>query len=310
MNYRAISIATAQTLGLFVAGFVIPLVGQMLALFTPIPLILVSLRYGRQEGLITLFAASLVMAVLGGWQAAVILALSFGLMAIGTSEGMRMNLRPEQTSLMGGLPPVVVLTAIGVLYLIRTGKNPITGVDVFLRESIALAAKTYTSMGLTEMATVVMSVPETFVYYLARLLPGIIIATSVMQAACCFIIAHAILRKKPGTEPAPEQLSLAQWHAPDSWIWVLIASLAFIVMPQETTRLAGWNVAIIFAVIYLAQGAAIAEHYLRKAGIKTLGRALILAIILAMPSFVFVIAIGIVDIWADFRKVRVPEKIP
>jgi uncharacterized protein YybS (DUF2232 family) len=308
MNYRAIGIATVQTLGLFVAGFVIPLVGQMLALFTPIPLILVSLRYGRQEGLITLFAASLVMAVLGGWQAAVILALSFGLMAIGTSEGMRMNLRPEQTSLMGGLPPVVVLTAIGVLYLIRTGKNPITGVDVFLRESIALAAKTYTSMGLTEMATVVMSVPETFVYYLARLLPGIIIATSVMQAACCFIIAHAILRKKPGTEPAPEQLSLAQWHAPDSWIWVLIASLAFIVMPQETTRLAGWNVAIIFAVIYLAQGAAIAEHYLRKAGIKTLGRALILAIILAMPSFVFVIAIGIVDIWADFRKVRASAK--
>jgi len=28
-----------------------------------------------------------------------------------------------------------------------------------------------------------------------------------------------------------------------------------------------------------------------------------------MPSIVFVIALGIVDIWADFRKVRVPVEI-
>jgi uncharacterized protein YybS (DUF2232 family) len=306
MNYRAILIATVQTIGLFVSGFAIPLLGQALALFTPVPLILVYVRNGKRAGLTTLVASSAVVAVLGGWQAAAILFLSFGLMAIGASEGMRRNLKPEQTSLLGGLLPISVLGAVVAFYLVRVGKNPITEVDAYLRESIAAAAKTYSSMGLKEMAAMVSSVPDAFIYYLARLIPSITIATSVMQAACCFGIARAILMRKPGTEPLPAQPSLVAWHAPDSWVWGLIAALALIVVPQETARLVGWNLAIIFSVLYLAQGAAIVEHYLRKAGIKAIARGLILALILAMPSIVFVVTLGIVDIWADFRKVRGP----
>lgn len=309
MNYRAILIATIQTLGLFVAGFVIPLLGQMLALFTPVPLILVYVRNGKWSGLTTLVASSAIMSVLGGWQSAAILFLSFGLMAIGTSEGIRRNLKPEQTSLLGGLLPIAVLGAIVVFYLIRIGKNPITEVEIYLRGIIAASAQTYTTLGLTEMATMVSSIPNSFIYYLSRLIPSITIATFVTQAACCFGIARAILVRRPGPEPLPAQPSLVAWHAPDSWVWGLIAALALIVLPRETTRLIGLNIAILFAVLYLAQGTAIVEHYLRKTGIRSFVRGLILALILALPSIVFVIALGIVDIWADFRKVRVPVQI-
>ncbi len=309
MNYRAILIATIQTLGLFVSGFVIPLLGQMVALFTPVPLILIYVRNGKQAGLLTLVASSVVMFLLGGWQAAAILILSFGLMAIGTSEGIRRNLKPEQTSLLGGLLPIAVLGAIVVFYLVRVGNNPITEVEAYLREIIANSAKTYTTMGLTEMAAVVSSIPDSFVYYLTRLIPSITIATSVTQAACCFGIARAILMRNPGPEPLPAQPSLAVWHAPDSWVWGLIAALALIIFPGETPRFIGWNIAILFAVLYLVQGSVIVENYLRKTGIRAFGRGLILALILVMPSVVFVIALGVVDIWADFRKVRGPVAI-
>jgi uncharacterized protein YybS (DUF2232 family) len=307
MNYRAILVATVQTLGLFVAGVIHP-IGQLLALFTPVPLILVSVRNGSADGLITRAVSGVIMAALGGWQAAAVLVLSFGLMAIGASEGMRRKWKPEQTSLLGGLLPIAVLAVIVVFYLVRVGKNPITEVEAYLREIIANAAKTYTTMGFTEMAATISSISDPVIYYFARLLPGITIATSVIQAACCFVIARAMLMRKPVTEPAPAQTSFVSWHAPDSWVWGLIAALALIVVPQETARLAGWNIAILFAVLYLAQGSAIVEHYLKKAGIKAIGRGLLLVLILAMPSIVFVIALGIVDIWADFRKVRVPAQ--
>ena len=307
MNYRAILIATVQTLGLFVAGIIHP-IGQLLALFTPVPLILVSIRNGSADGLMTLAVSSVIMAALGGWQAAAILVLSFGLMAIGTSEGMRRKWKPEQTSLLGGLLPIAVLAVIVVFYLVRVGKNPITEIEAYLREIIANAAKTYTTMGFTEMAATISSISDPVIYYFARLLPGITIATSVLQAACCFVIARSMLMRNPVTEPASAQTSLVSWHAPDSWVWGLIAALTLIVIPQETARLTGWNIAILFAVLYLAQGSAIVEHYLRKAGIKALGRGLLLALILVMPSIVFVLALGIVDIWADFRKVRVPAQ--
>jgi uncharacterized protein YybS (DUF2232 family) len=309
MNYRAILIATVQILGLFVAGFIHP-IGQIFALFTPVPLILVYVRDGRMTGLTTLVASSVVMSILGGWQAAAILFLSFGLMAVGTSEGMRRNWKHEQTSLLGGLLPIAVLGSIVLLYLARVGKNPITEVEVYLREIIANSAKTYTTMGLKEMADMVLSIPDNFVYYLARLIPSITIATSVTQAACCYGIARAIILRKPGTEPLLAQPSLAAWHAPDSWVWGLIAALALIVVPRETARFTGWNIAILYAVLYLTQGTAIVEHYLRKTGIRTFIRGLLLALILVLPSVVFVIALGVVDIWADFRKVRVPVANP
>jgi uncharacterized protein YybS (DUF2232 family) len=310
MNYRAILIATIQTLGLFVAGFIHPL-GQIFTLFTPVPLILVYVRSGRLAGLTTLVASSVMISVLGGgWQTAAILFLSFGLMAIGTSEGIRRNLKPEQISLLGGLLPIAVLGSIILLYLARVGKNPIMEVEVYLREIIASSAKTYTTMGMKEMADMVTSIPDNFIYYLARLIPSITIATSVTQAACCYGIARAIILRRPGTETLPAQPSLAAWHAPDSWVWGLIAALALIVVPRETARFIGWNIAILYAVLYLVQGTAIVEHYLRKAGIRPFIRGLLLTLILALPSVVFVIALGIVDIWADFRKVRMTVAKP
>ena len=306
MNYRSILIATVQTIGLFVAGFVIPLLGQVIALFTPVPLILIYVRGGKQEGVSALIGASAVIALLGGWQAAAILFFSFGLMAIGIGEGMRRNLKPEQTTLLGGFLPIAVMVLIVIFYIARIGKSPVIVAEEYLRGSVAEAAKLYTTMGLKEMAATINAVSDTFIHYLVRLIPGILIATSVVQAACCYGIARTIILRKSPAEAAAAEASLVLWHAPDSWVWGLIAALTLVVVPQEAAQLIGWNLAILYGVLYLAQGAAIVEHYFRKAGISAVMRGMILALILALPSIVFVITLGIVDIWGDFRKVRGP----
>jgi uncharacterized protein YybS (DUF2232 family) len=311
MDYRPVFMAIIQTLGLFLAGGIIPqfspalgVLAQILALFTPVPLILVSVRNGRWPGLVALIASSACITVLGGWQAGAVLVLSFGLMAIGVSEGLRKNFTFEQTSLLGGLLPIAVLGSIALFYLVKVGKNPIMEIDAYLRESITTAAHTYSSMGLAEMSAMISSIPDKVVYYFARLLPAIMISISLMQAAGCLAISRAFIARRPGREPLPQQPPFASWHAPDSWVWGLIVTLALIIVPQETARLIGWNFAIIFTLIYLAQGTAILEHYLRKALLKPFLRGVISCLILALPSIVFVIALGIVDIWADFRKVR------
>lgn len=308
MNYRQILIATIQTVGLFVAGFVIPLLGQVVALFTPVPLILVYVRNGKREGFISLIASSVIIGVIGGWQLAVILLFSFGLMAIGISEGMRRQWKPESCALAGGLLPLIVLAIVTALYVFKSGKNPVLALDDYLRESIAEAARFYTQLGLAEMANVISSISDTFVYYFVRLIPGIMIATSVFQAACCYGLSRALILRRPGASPALTNTSLAAWHAPDVWVWGLIIALALIMVPGEPAKFTGWNLAILYALLYLVQGIAIVEHYLRKGRIRPYIRGLIHTLILALPSIVFVIALGIVDIWADFRKVRGPVK--
>jgi uncharacterized protein YybS (DUF2232 family) len=306
MNYRSILVAAIQTVGLYAAGFIIPVVGQMLALITPVPLILASIRSGRRDGIVALGVSTALIAVLGGWQAAAILLLTFGLMAIGIAEGIRKQMKPEQISLLGGLLPVAVIGILVAFYFARTGKNPVGAIEEYLRTSISEAASLYAKMGLKDMAAMVSSVTDTFVHYLVRLIPAITITTSVLQAAACYGISRTVILKKEVSSPLAGQPSLAFWHAPDAWVWGLIAALALLVIPNESSRLIGWNLTILFAVVYLAQGAAIIDFYLRKVRIRPFMRGLILAVILAMPSIVFAIALGIVDIWADFRKARGP----
>jgi len=305
MNYRAVFIATIETVGLYVAGFIIPLLGQALILFTPVPIIIIWVRNGRREGLAVLCAAGVLAAMLGGWQASIFFLASFGLMALGTAEGIRKNLKAEQIALLGGLLPVVVIGLILAFYFIGNGKNPVTTAESYLRASVAEAAKLYTSLKLTEIATVASEASDKFIHYLVRLVPGIAIATSVVQAACCYGVAKSVIARKQGPLPVAGR-SFALWFAPDAWVWGLITALALVTVPREISRLIGWNLLILFAVVYLAQGTAILDFYLRKARVKSYIRGLIIALILAMPAVVFVIALGIVVVWADVRKVRRP----
>ncbi len=308
MNYRAVIIAAAQAAVLYGAGFVIPVLGQAFALFTPVPFIIIYVRYGVGEGVAAIALSSALITFLVGWQAALILWLSFGLMALGTSEGMRRKWKPESATLLGGLLPVAAIGFALAYYFLHAGRNPVTAVEEYLKGSIAEAAAFYTSLGLADMAAVVSAVSDTFVHYLVRLIPGIAIATSVVQAACCFGLARALIMRRPGTGPALKETSLAAWHAPDGWVWGLIAALAAVLVPNEAVRFTGLNVAILYLVVYTAQGMANVEHALRKSGIPAAGRGFIHAVILALPTVVFLIALGVVDIWADFRKVRVAEK--
>jgi uncharacterized protein YybS (DUF2232 family) len=310
MNYPSIVMATVQTVALYyVGGYLFPLIGQMIALFTPVPLIIAYVRNGRLEGLTALGASTVIVTLLGGWQVAAILVLSFGLMAVGTAEGMRRRLKPEHLSLLGGLLPIIAVGTGLAFYLVHVGTNPLTVVDEYLRSSMKEAAQLYSSVGLTEMAAAVTSVSDTFIHYLARLLPGIIIAMTVTQAAFCYGIARAVIMRRPGTDAfLSAQPPLSSWHAPDTWVWGLIAALALLVIPDESAKLLGWNFAILFATLYLAQGIALVDYFLRKMQLRALGRGVVHTIILALPSIVFVITLGIVDVWADFRKVRGPEQ--
>jgi uncharacterized protein YybS (DUF2232 family) len=75
-------------------------------------------------------------------------------------------------------------------------------------------------------------------------------------------------------------------------------------------KVAGWNLTVVYATVYTIQGLAILEYGLKKLAIPSVARAFLIAFILALPFFVFVTALGVVDVWADFRKVRADAKPP
>ncbi len=307
MPYRAIITAALQAAGLYAAGFLIPFVGQIAVLFVPVPIILLFVREGRHAGFLALVIASGLTAALGWWQAAVILFfLSFGLMAIGLAEGMMRGLKAEQAVFIGGTLPVASLILVLSVLLMKSGKNPAVVAEEYLRSTINDAQAVYAKMGLTDVVQTLNMVTDPIIRAVVRLLPGILLSTSLLQSASCYGMARVlILRRNPGS-PLASQPTLAAWHAPDALVWGLIATLGLIALPNPATRMIGLNLAFVYALIYIVQGISILEYVFRKAKIPVIWRSFLHTIIIAMPVVVLIIPLGIVDIWADFRKVRKP----
>jgi uncharacterized protein YybS (DUF2232 family) len=294
-----------------IAGFLVPVIGQIALFIAPVPLILIMVREGRLPGILASGLATAIIAVLAGGQAVVIVIfLSLGFMAMGLADGLRWRWKPENAILIGGTLALVALVAVLAPLLHSAGKSPVVVTEEYLRTSIAEVQQLYTQLGLTDVAQMMAQITDTVIYYLVRLLPGIILTTTLLQAACCYGMARAlILRKDPASTVLAEP-TLATWHAPDSWVWGLIVSLGLVAIPDVTIRFIGLNLALIFLLIYSAQGLSLVEFTLRKARVGTIWRSLILTIIVALPVIVPVIALGVVDIFADFRKVRTPAQTP
>jgi len=141
------------------------------------------------------------------------------------------------------------------------------------------------------------------------------LATTLLQAACCYGMARALIRRKAPDAMVSAEPSLATWHASDSWVWGLIITLGLVASGLMTSTkgiafFLGLNLALLYVVIYAVQGLSLVEFMLRKARVGTVWRTLILSLIVALPVIVPMIALGVVDIWADFRKVRTAPKTP
>lgn len=312
MTIRPILTAALQAAGLYIIGSIVPLLGQFAVLFAPVPLITATVLHGRAAGAAATGLAAAFVALVGSWQVAVVLfLLGFGLMALGLAEGMLRNLRSETIVLIGSVLPLAALAFLLAPFLLQSGKDPVVLVETYLRTAITDVQKLYTDAGATEVAQVIATLSDTLVHYLVRLLPGIVLTTTVMQAAGCYGLARTlVLRRRPDL-PIAGRPALPLWHAPDTWVWPLIAILALIAVASRGTTLwfIGLNLSFLFLFIYTVQGVAVLEFYFRKARIPVIVRSVMHAVLLALPTVVAVIAIGVVDIWADFRKVR-PGALP
>jgi uncharacterized protein YybS (DUF2232 family) len=315
MPYRSILFAALQSAGLMIAGFLVPVIGQITLLIAPVPLILIMVREGKLPGMLAVGLATAIVAILAGGQAVlVVIFLSLGFMAMGLADGLRWRWKPENAVLMGGMLTLVALVVVLAPFLSQTGKGPVAVTEEYLRTSIAEAQQLYTQLGFADVAQMMAQVTDTVVYYLVRLLPGIILATTLLQAACCYGMARSLILRKDPAAAILSEPSLATWHAPDSWVWGLIVSLGLVASGLLTATkgiafFLGLNLALVFLLVYSVQGLSLVEFTLRKARVGTIWRSLILTFIVALPLIVPVIALGVVDIWADFRKVRTAAPI-
>ncbi|MDR3019841.1 MAG: YybS family protein [Treponema sp.] len=116
-------------------------------------------------------------------------------------------------------------------------------------------------------------------------------------------------RKKEGK-------ALSEFFTPPNTIWALIFSLALILIARmfriELIEALAWNVFIVCAILFLAQGAGIVMFILsRRQGLIRLAATVLIVIMILSPGFNVIalaalVLLGITETWASFRIAK-PE---
>lgn len=107
----------------------------------------------------------------------------------------------------------------------------------------------------------------------------------------------------------PNLVLLARWKMPEKMIWVFILSGALLFAPEKIINILSLNVFLVMCFLYLLQGLAIVSYLFQFKNVPVFLRYLFYFFI-AVQQFLMIpiIAIGLFDIWVDFRKIIRKDK--
>ena len=109
----------------------------------------------------------------------------------------------------------------------------------------------------------------------------------------------------------PDFGDLTRWKAPEKIVWLLIAAGGTLLIPQALVKFIGLNILIICLFIYLAEGISIIGFFLKVKKVPILFRVMLYFLILVQQYLLLlIVALGLFDLWADFRKFIRPAADP
>lgn len=273
-------------------------------LFTPLPAAVLGMRQGPAWGAAAVaLTAAAVLATSGG-AATLLYAVQYGLPAALLPwlllRGVRWDLAAVVT--------LGLMLALGIVVLLAvssgSGQSAVGLIDAQIDREID---QTVTLMNdftgedtSPEDVEAFRQTVESMADFMRRAYPGMLIVVgAALQLITVGLLAFLV---RPARFAGP---SLAAWRAPELLIWVLIAAGFLTAFSTGGVQDAAINVLIVLLPVYFLQGLAVVEHLLRRRGLSPLLRGVgYLVLLLVNPLPVIVTAVGVFDLWADFRKPR------
>jgi len=106
-----------------------------------------------------------------------------------------------------------------------------------------------------------------------------------------------------------KQKELAVFRLPDNAVWILIVSFGFIFVPFFYGRFIGMNLSLIFLVLYAFQGFEIIHYWLNRFKVMPLIKAIIYIFIFSEPPVILIISlVGLFSVWFNFYGKKEEEQ--
>ena len=180
--------------------------------------------------------------------------------------------------------------------------NPWQLVVKYIATTIEENIKLYSQLPLkTEDINYIKDNEKNIIDGFTQIFPSLIIITSTLIVWANFLLGKQILGKAGITWP--NLTALARWKAPELIIWIFIISGGLFFVPHKDINFFSLNIFLVACFIYLLQGLAIVSFFFQNRKVPLFLRYLFYFLI-AVQQFLMIpiIAVGLFDIWIDFRK--------
>lgn len=288
-------------LALFAAS--IPVGGMFLVPLVPQPALAFGLRHGLARGAALVALATALATYLGGADVGAGYSfLAVMVMLLLFSFGRDWPIERVVALAAGGMfaaLAVVLGLAFGSFAAVQEA------VGEGLREHMETSLDLYAGMGFSpdSMELLRERAPEIVAMFL-RILPALAFAGFV---GVILINLLFLLRRFPERRGfIAATADFREWRSPEFLVWCFILAGFGLFLPgAEAARTVGLNVFLMIAVFYFFQGLSIVAYYFHHKHVPYFLRSLIyLVIVVEQICTVLVVALGLFDLWGDFRRLK------
>jgi hypothetical protein len=301
-------IGMAGSFILFAAYLVIPPAGIFSGLLAPFPAAYFRFRHGRGTGLIIVLGATAAMTAYFGLSAGAFYLVQCGLIALLLPELLLRGLSATCSIVWTTAASVVLLASAVVFFSITADQNVHQMAVAEIQKSVALAVDIYEKSGVKgEELVALKQAMGTAADLVIRLYPALITITLIAMVGCNL----ALLRRF--TAGMGFRLNINEFSVyrnPDILVWGLITAGFSLLADNAIITIPAINVLAIIVVLYFIQGLAVLTTVIARQSIARVLRAGLYVMLLLQPYLAALIAaIGIFDLWGDFRTPRKQENL-
>jgi uncharacterized protein YybS (DUF2232 family) len=290
---------------LYLAACLLPFAGMLFVLTLPALMFLLSFYNGWVKTMNALFVAIVaIFAILSFTHTyfPLIVPAAVGFSGMVMARSIRLN-QPVEALIL--LPSLICLTAIAAFFVlsgIQLEMNVVEVVKKYLADAVDLNISFYARLPLKpEEIKAIQDSRDGVIELLARIFPAICTISVLSVIWLNMLLAGKILGKKSITPPV--FLGLSQWRTPVWLVWVFIAAGVMMVFSHTHLRFAGINIFLITAFFYLLQGLAIISFFFQSKNVSMFFRVIIYFLIAVQQLLMIAVAaVGLFDLWVDFRK--------
>lgn len=297
------------TLALFLAYIAVPLFGMVPGILAPLPAMYYAMKGGGRLGAGIVVIAAAVLVPVAGPSTALLYLLQCGVISIVLQSALTRNWGGARAIASAVFVDLVILLPVAI----SLGSGEAGGLSGVIRKgidsSIAQTVALYEKSGLgpDELKLLKEGMLQAGAF-ISRTYPALVIVSLILIAAVNLWCLVRLVRQRLGTAlPVGE---FATFRNPDYLVWLLIVAGFAMLAGVPAVNTVALNVLIVTLSLYAIQGLAIVSHFFARFTVPTAVRAIIYLILVLQPYLAVVVAaLGIFDLWGNFRTPRKPENL-